>query len=91
MQGFFSDFDNDQILRNDEKWYDLTREEQMVKNMQKVKRLYEMNKQKYFHNVGNMYFYPTHLFQGLVRVKYNPLASLGTPHIDVLHHRGQPG
>lgn len=43
--------DADPILRNTHKYYDMTREEQMVNGFQKVKRAYELDKKQYFHDI----------------------------------------
>ncbi len=66
VKGWNKDFDSDQILRNSEKWYEMTRAEQLEINMAKMKQLYLTNKEKYYHKLGLVYFYPQNFFQGLV-------------------------
>ena len=61
------EMENDPILRNNEQWYELTREEMMEKQFQKLRRFYEINREKYFYNqkaTYSAYFYST--TQGLV-------------------------
>jgi len=47
--------ENDPILRNNEKWYDMTREEQIEHNFKRARRAYEINKEKYYHNYDVTY------------------------------------
>ena len=42
--------ESDPILRNSELWYDYTREEQMEHFLKKARRVWELNKEKYYHN-----------------------------------------
>lgn len=44
------DMESDPILVNTHKWYDMTREEQLELNFQRARRIYELNKEKYYHN-----------------------------------------
>lgn len=62
------DMEKDPILQNNEKFYEMTREEMMENQMRKIKRLYELNREKYFFKqkaTYNAYFYSS--LQGLVR------------------------
>lgn len=42
------DMESDPILLNTEKWYDMTREEQLELGFQRARRVYELNKEKYY-------------------------------------------
>lgn len=42
--------EKDDILRNSEKWYDMTREEQWETLFKKARRMYEIDRVKYYHN-----------------------------------------
>eukprot|EP00347_Sterkiella_histriomuscorum_P006528 403352422 len=46
----------DPLLRNDQTWYELTREEQMELLMKKARRVYEINRKKYYHDYEVGYF-----------------------------------
>lgn len=41
--------ENDPILRNSEKWYDMTREEQWETLFKKAKRIYEIDRVRFYH------------------------------------------
>ncbi len=47
-KALMAEVEGDEILRNTEKWYDMTREEQWENLFQKAKRFYEINKEKYY-------------------------------------------
>lgn len=49
-KNLIAEIDRDDILRNTEKWYDMTREEQWENLFKKARRFYEINKEKYYHN-----------------------------------------
>jgi hypothetical protein len=42
--------ENDPILRSSEKWYDYTREEMYEVMLKKVRRYWDLHKEKYFIN-----------------------------------------
>lgn len=60
--------ESDPILRNDEKFYEMTREEQMEVLFKKVRRSYELDKDNYYLNQGESYFHwAASVLQGVVR------------------------
>lgn len=64
---FVKDMENDPILINNEKWYELTREEQYEIMLKKVRRYYDAYRDKYFTNYKFSYIpWWTIAFQGLV-------------------------
>lgn len=50
-----AEVEGDEILRNTEQWYDMTREEQWENLFKKAKRFYEVNKGKYYQNYDVSY------------------------------------
>ena len=61
--------ENDDVLRNTEKWYDMTREEQIEHNFKRARRAYDLNKEKYYHNYEVTYIpWFSAMFQGIVRI-----------------------
>ena len=61
--------ENDDVLRNTEKWYDMTREEQIEYNFKRARRAYDLNKEKYYHNYDVTYIpWFSAMFQGIVRI-----------------------
>lgn len=57
----------DPILKNDHTWYEMTREEQMECMLKKARRVYELDKKKYYNDyeVGySQWFYA--MFKGIV-------------------------
>jgi len=58
--------ENDDVLRNNEKWYDMTREEQIEYNFKRARRAYDLNKEKYYHNYDVTYIpWFSAMFQGI--------------------------
>lgn len=61
------DMESDPVLCNTEKWYDMTREEQLELGFQRARRVYELNKSKYYHNYEVSYIpWYSAMFQGVV-------------------------
>lgn len=59
--------ESDPILRNTEKWYDMTREEQIELNFLRARRIYDTNKEKYYSNYKVVYVpWFSAMFQGIV-------------------------
>ncbi len=48
--------ESDPILRTDQTWYEMTREEQMNDLFKKTKRIYELDRTTYFHNYEISYY-----------------------------------
>ena len=62
------DMESHPDLRNTEKFYEMTREEQLIFNARKVLRYYELFKDKYFTNYDRPFDpFATTLIQGQVR------------------------
>jgi len=55
-------FDNDEILRNSEKWHDMTREEKISTNHKKVNRLAQLGLPEFSTDSSNPYFQPYFIF-----------------------------
>jgi hypothetical protein len=71
FKGWVKLAEDDEALRNSEKWYEMTREEQMVLNMQKTKRYYEIDREKYFHSItGNEYSFFYNVNKGMVKILF---------------------
>lgn len=49
--------ESDDVLRNSEKFYEMTREEQLSAMLHKARRVYDINKHKYYTNYQNGYFH----------------------------------
>lgn len=59
--------ESDPILRNTEKWYDMTREEQMENHFKRAKKVHEIARAKYFTNYEVDYItWFQQVFQGIV-------------------------
>ena len=59
----------DPILRKEDDWYEKTREQQLERNIQRVRRLYEIDKQRWFLDHDNDYYSWTwNIFKGAVRM-----------------------
>ncbi|CDW75768.1 acyl-coenzyme a oxidase [Stylonychia lemnae] len=52
-QGWIKLVEKEPILANHHSWYDMTREEQMECQLQKSRRMYEIDRKEYFHDVEN--------------------------------------
>ncbi len=48
--------ESDPILRNSEKFYDMTREEQMEVLFKKIRRSFELDRKTYYQDMGPQYF-----------------------------------
>ncbi|CDW74570.1 acyl-oxidase family protein [Stylonychia lemnae] len=58
--------ESDPILHNHHEFYEFTREEQIEHNLQKVKRMYEIDKKKYFQDYSEGYFqWYYYIFKGI--------------------------
>lgn len=48
--------ESDELLKNNEKWYEMTREEQMETVIKKSRRVYELDKETYYQNYESSSF-----------------------------------
>lgn len=61
--------DSDPVLRNDPSWYEMTREEMQECLVRKTRRLYELNRQQFFHEFETGTYQWFHLsVKGVVRL-----------------------
>jgi hypothetical protein len=61
--------ESDPILMNDHSWYDMTREEQQECLMKKARRIYEIDRERFYHNyevTEKQWFYM--MFKGIVSI-----------------------
>ena len=59
--------ESDPVLRSHHSFYDMTREEQLTSLLAKARRVYEIDKEKYYHNYeisAFQWFYA--MFKGIV-------------------------
>ena len=65
--------ESDPILKNDHTWYDMTREEQMETLLKKSRRVYEIDRKKYFQDVNNGFHAWFHVvMKGIVKDIFKP-------------------
>ena len=77
MKGIYADLLGDKGLQSSEKWYDMSREEQMEDALRRFKRYYDLHRQKYFDGYKAHYIpWMCIAFQGLVSIYKSGEASL---------------
>lgn len=58
---------NDPVLRKEADWYEKNRELQLVRNIQRVRRLYEIDKKRWFlDNENDYYSWVWYIYKGAV-------------------------
>jgi hypothetical protein len=69
MKDIYADLQADKGLQSSEKWYDMSREEQMEDALRRLRRYYDLHRQKYFDGFKAHYVpWWCIAFQGLVSI-----------------------
>jgi len=63
---FITTMENDPILCSSHKFYEMTREEMMISQSQKLRRLWDLDKEKYFLNFSEINLTHHDFYQGLL-------------------------